>query len=319
MIEYRRFRNFDTPKLVTLWHACELGRGAISGFSTDAFDSLNFAQPYFDPEGLILAIAGSEVVGFIHAGFATDSTQSQLDHKTGVICAVMVHPEFRHQGIGRQLISKAEEYLKRHGSHVIFAGPAPLNDPFYFGLYGGCQAAGFLDSDPNAKPFMQKMGYEPAESIMIYQRNISDGRDPVRYRLTKIRRSTELQIFEQPESPTWWWITHMGRLDSLRFRLAPKGGGQAFAAITVSGLDLYHPSWNERAVGLSELVVVESERRKGYGQSLLLEVIRRIRQELVTLVEAHAPQQNAAACKVLEVVGFNHVDTGTVFRRQLAE
>ena len=73
MIEYRRFHNSDPPRLVSLWHACRLGPGAAEGFSFDAFETVNFSQPYFDPDGLIVAFDGAEAVGFVHAGFGSNA------------------------------------------------------------------------------------------------------------------------------------------------------------------------------------------------------------------------------------------------------
>src|SRR5690606_24238554 len=98
-----------------------------------AFELLNFAQRYFDRHGLILAIDtdSGEAVGMIHAGFGPDDQESKADTGVGVICAVMVRPDYRRQGVGRELVRRAEEYLRSRGSDSIFAGPAAPYDPFY--------------------------------------------------------------------------------------------------------------------------------------------------------------------------------------------
>jgi hypothetical protein len=71
VIEFRPFHNSDPPHLSKLWRDCLLGRGAASGLRCDAFETLNFAQPYFEPQGLILATDEGKVVGMVHAGFVT--------------------------------------------------------------------------------------------------------------------------------------------------------------------------------------------------------------------------------------------------------
>ena len=133
LIEYRPFHNSDPPKLVALWHSCQLGRGAAEGISCDVFEMVNFSQRIFDRNGLIVACDGPDAVGFIHAGFGPDfdSEEKQLAPNPGVICAVMVHPDYRGRGIGRELVKRAEAYLKEAGSQEIFAGPAEPLDPFY--------------------------------------------------------------------------------------------------------------------------------------------------------------------------------------------
>lgn len=317
MIEYRRFHNSDPPKLVALWHASRLGRGAAGGFSFDAFELLNFAQRYFDRNGLILAVDSESgaVAGMVHAGFGPNEDQSGLDTGVGVICVVVVRPEYRRQGIGRELVRRGEEYLRAHGAETILAGPAAPFDPFYVGLYGGSQPSGFLESDPEAHPFFAALGYEPVDRFAILQRDLQTGRDPMSFRVVNVRRKTQLGMTHGPDDLTWWWITRYGRLDSLRFVLLPKGGGEPLAGVTILGLDLYLPKWQERVIGLTDLHVPEEERRKGYGQALLLEIAKRLREELVNKLEAHVSESNPAAARVLEASGFSRVDTGIVYRK----
>jgi ribosomal protein S18 acetylase RimI-like enzyme len=53
--------------------------------------------------------------------------------------------------------------------------------------------------------------------------------------------------------------------------------------------------------------------RKGYAQALLVETCRRLKDELVTLAEAHAVESNLPVIKLLESCGFTRVDTGVVY------
>ncbi len=314
MIEFRSFHNLDPPQLVALWHEAELGRGAAVGFTTDAFETLLFAQPYFDRDGLIVACDGSKIVGFVHAGFGPNADESALSREAGVICALIVHPAYRRQGIGRRLLARAEEYLREAGSRSIVAGPAAPLDPFYVGLYGGSQPAGFLDSDPLAAVFLNAVGYERATQWRIYQRDMNLERDPMNFRLAAHRRKTQLAISDRPNQETWWWVTRWGRIESLLFLLVPKTDGPAIASVTVIGLDLYLQKWGERAVGLLDLQVNEVDRNKGFGQTILVEVCRRLKNELVSRIEAHALDSDHATIAVLESAGFSQVDTGAVYQ-----
>src|ERR671938_100354 len=69
VVHYRTFRNTDPPGLVDVWNACFTGRGAAYVHGPGVLEYFLFAKPYFDPDGLIVALEGSEVVGFAHAGF----------------------------------------------------------------------------------------------------------------------------------------------------------------------------------------------------------------------------------------------------------
>jgi GNAT superfamily N-acetyltransferase len=316
VVEYRSFRNGDPPHLLRLWHACNLGRGAAQGFTADALELVNFAQSYFDPQGLIVARDGDELVGMVHAGFGCDESGSRLACDVGIICAVMVRPDHRRRGIGRELLRRGEDYLRGKGAQELQAGQSSDLDPFYFGLYGGARPSGCLLTDEQADPFLKAADYVPAFTIGIYQREIQKSVDPVHFRLLAIRRATEIIISDQPAQPTWWWFTRLGRIDSLRIQLVPKKGGDPIAGVSVVGLDAYVSRWNARGIGLVDVYVRDGDRGKGYGRTLLVEVIRHMRQELISIAEIHAPDTNEHAIRAIMGAGFQRIDTGIVYRKR---
>ena len=321
VIEYRRFHNADPPRLVELWDSARLGRGAAGGFHSDAFEQLNFSQPYFDPDGLIVAIHSEtgKIVGMAHGGFGPDNERQEISTRVGVVCAVMVRPEFRRQGIGRELVQRLEAYFTACGAETILAGPAAPFDPFYVGLYGGSKPSGFLESDPDAAPFLAALGYEPVERYAILQRDLQSGREPMNLRMVNIRRKTDLSLAVEESPPSWWWMTRYGRLDTLRFQLANKADNTTLAAVTVLGLDLYLPRWHERVIGLIDLHVPEESRRQGFGQALLLEMAKRLREEFVTRLEAHVSEANTAGMETFKSAGFVEIDGGIVYRKREAD
>ncbi|QDT95308.1 GNAT family N-acetyltransferase [Gimesia aquarii] len=314
MTEFRAFHNADPPQLLRLWHSAGLGRGAAECLNNDAFEVLIFSQPYFDPNGLIVAEDNGEIVGFVLAGFGTNAESSALDYSKGVICAVIVHPNDRRKGIGRELVRRAEEYLRSKGATEITAGASGLLSPFLVGLYGGTRPSGFLLSDPIAGPFFEAIGYEAKGSIRIYQRDLLGQKPKIKFHLVNIRRKMQLMISDDYQAPNWWWLTRMGRLETLHFELVPKSGDAAVASATVVGLDLYIPKWEERVIGLTDVFVKEEIRSQGYGQSLLLEIARRLQDELITKLEWHVEESNIVARHVAEAVGYHQIDTGIVYQ-----
>ena len=317
MIKYRSFRNADVPQLWGLWNSADLGPCAALDTPIDlSFEMLTFSQTYFDREGLVVAVdEDDDIVGFVHAGFGCNDDESGLEYRNGVICAVIVSPAVRRQGIGRELVARATSWLQSKGAEQIFAGPSPHLDPFYFGMYGGARPVGFQKSDACAAPFFTKLGYQPVAEYCNLSRRM-DACDPVSFKLTMVRRKWELALVDHPEPCTWWWMSHYGRMDALYCVLIPRGGSAPVpvAGVTVAGLDAFQSSWGETAIGLSDLWVTEGERRKGFGQALLLEVIRRLRQESIRKVTANVPTDNPAALGVFKSAGFDVEDQAVVFK-----
>lgn len=317
MVEFRTFQNSDPPRILQLWGESGLGHAAVRCRSTEPFEISNYAQPYFDPAGMVLAFDSGKLIGFAHGGFGTLPDQSGTDYSEGIVCAVVVHPEHRRQGIGRELVGRVESYLRSGGAAEIYAGPSRLRDPFYFGLYGGSRPSGFQLTDPLAAPFFLSLGYAESERFAMFQRDMTTGRDPTNVRVINIKRQTFLEVSEKPQRPTWWWFTRFGRLDTLRFRLKLKKTQEQVAGITVIGLDQYIPVWNERSIGMVDLEVPEKYRGQGYGLTLLIEALKQLREELVTRADIHCPEANPAAMRAIQGAGFDRADTGVAYRREL--
>lgn len=318
MIEYRSFRNGDPPHIAAIWNASRLGPNAADTLSSETFEFTNYAQTYFDSNGLIVACSEGRIIGFTHAGFAVNADETALDTTHGVICMVLVHPDFRQQQIGQELVRRAEAYLINSGVQKISAGPSPSRDPFYVGLYGGVQPAGFLDSETHTAPFFASLGYSPYERNLIFWRNIAGANPPMNFKLMSIRRKTQLAVVEGPQNRSWWWHARYGRLDNIQFALATKETMEPLAVVTVIGLDFYIERWRQRAVGLIDLKILAPDQPPEYGETLLVEIGKRLREELVTRVEIHTREDDTVLRSQVESAGFEQVTAGTTFEKIVA-
>lgn len=315
VVRFRSFRNTDPPHLLNLFRRSRPGRAFASPESAHALELSVFCLPYFDPEGLIVAEEDGVPIGFIHAGFGFSDSLDSLNYTQGIICCVLVDREHQTQGVGRELVQRAEEYLRTRGALTIQAGQSRHKDPFYFGVYGGARPSGFLESDPAAGPFFNSLGYQAIQRIPVFQRDLRDRRDPMNIRLMALRRQTELLVTDQPENPSWWWFCRFGNLESMRFQLVDKKSGASVATVTVVGLDHYIAAWNERAIGLVDVYVEEAYRGQGFGQTLIVEAVRRLRTEMITRAEIHIPEDYPDAVGAILGAGFTQVDAGVVYAR----
>lgn len=316
MTNFRHFINSDPPKLLNLFRQSRQRRAFASPESTHALEIAVFGLPYFDPQGLIIAEEDGVVVGFVHAGFGFNDSLNGLDYSQGVISVILVSQDQQGKGIGVELVRRAEQYLLSRGATSIQAGQSRFKDPFYFGIYGGARTSGFLESDLAADPFFKKLGYLPTKRVPIFQRDMTDRKDPMNIRLMTVRRQTELEVSDQPEQLNWWWRCRFGNLESMWFQLTDKKTGHGIASLSVVGLDHYINAWQERAIGLINLRVEEGYREQGYAQALIVETIRRLRTEMITRAEIHVPESFPGAVGAVLASGFSQVDCGVVYQKE---
>jgi ribosomal protein S18 acetylase RimI-like enzyme len=108
----------------------------------------------------------------------------------------------------------------------------------------------------------------------------------------------------------------MGQFDLTRFELVPSGGGPAVAWATFRGLEPGSSFGTGRAVGLVELEVEDTFRRRGLAVFLLSEAFRRFIRQGIMLVEAQVMHHNAPALGMYAKLGFQQMAQGIVFRKE---
>jgi ribosomal protein S18 acetylase RimI-like enzyme len=315
MIRYRTFRNDDPPALVAIWNAAKLGRGAAGPISPGLFDRDILSKPYFDPSGLILAEENDAPVGFIHAGFGPNDDETALDTRLGVLCAIIVRPEYRRRGIGSELLRRAEQYLREEGATQLSAGCAPPANPYYFGLYGGSDVYGILDSDKAAAPFLERHGYKPSDPAVVLSRRF--GGKPVigEARWADLRQRYEVQFVSLAPIPSWWQDCRLGMIEPAEFRLVDRVGNQTAARIIVWEMASFEAKWNTPTVGVLDMVVRSDVRRQGLGRFLLGVTMRTIEEQRFAAIEAQCDERNAAALGLFHSLGFVQVDRGRMYRK----
>ncbi len=284
--------------------------------SAELFEQLVLSKPYFDNQGLILALDGRTAVGFVHAGFGANDDGSGISTVMGVTCMLMVRRDYRRMGIGSQLLAHSEQYLRGRGAQVLYGGSIrPLN-PFYLGLYGGSELPGVLASDVEAQHLYRSNGYRDVNHTVILHRDLKSFRPIVDRQQIQIRRRSTLKVTVDPPTTTWWQACTVGAFDRGRFDLLLMGGAdRAVATVTAWSMEPLSTSWGVRAMGLIDLEVDPSSRRQGLATFLLGEAFRQLQQQGVALIEVQTMEDNSSARSLYRKLGFEQVDSGAVFRK----
>ena len=315
-IHFRNFRNTDPPALAAVWQSRAGQPGLNPTVSVEIIEQFVLAKMCFDPEGLILACDGDRVLGFAHAGFGASDAEDSISTELGTTALLMVRPDCDEAQVAAGLLEQSEAYLHRRGAKVIYGGGIrPLN-AFYLGLYGGSELPGVLESDRVAQQAFVSHGYREIDRTLLFHRNLSTFEAVVDRRQMQVRRQMLVEVVIDPPSRTWWEACTMGLFDLVRFALVPRTGGSAVATATFRHMELAPASMQPPSLGLIEVWVEESARRRGLAIFLLSEAFRQFIRDGTREVEVQAMQHNLAAQALYRKMGFQQFEQGSVFRKE---
>jgi GNAT superfamily N-acetyltransferase len=278
-------------------------------------DLLVLSKPYFDREGLILALDDGRPIGFAHAGFGPNEDETRLSTEMGVTVLLLTinHPE--EAAIGAELLARSEDYLRRRGAKVLYGGGIKPLNPFYVGLYGGSELPGIFDSEPQTQTLLREHGYREIDRTVVFHRELASFRPVVDRQQMQIRRNTDVEVTIDPPPRSWWDACSMSAFDRTVYRLRPRTGGEPIASATFWNMESFAAARGVRMHGLIDFEVEPSQRHKGMATYLIGEALRQLHEQAVALVEVQTMQGNTAAVKMYRKLGFEQVDSGAVFRK----
>jgi ribosomal protein S18 acetylase RimI-like enzyme len=315
VIVFRRFLNTDPPALADVWNESHTARGSFPLRTPALLERWVFSKPYFDPEGLIVAVEDGDksVQGYALAGFGPNAELNALDYSQGVICSVAVRPSTARKHLGADLVHKCEEYLTRRGATTLRAGPVWPYCPFGFGLYGGTNCPGFLASDPAADPFFRSLGYEPAGTTLVFHKKLDAPLSVADARFGLLRKRYETQVMRAAGVPSWWHDCVWGTLDPVEFRMVDKLTNVIAGRAIVWELEGYGWRWGFPAAGVLDIQVREDLRRQGLAKLLLSQILRFLQDQFFGICELHASSTDEALVGLCRAATMEHVDTGTTY------
>lgn len=318
MIQYREFLNCDSPAVVEIWRRQPSLRGLAQPMTTALFDQHVLSKPYFDRQGLILAWDEDRPVGLIHAGFGPDETGAGLSHERGVICMLMAAPHERQSEISAELVQRGESYLRQQGAAEVLGGAVDPLNPFYWGLYGGTELPGALATDSLAQESFAAAGFGEFQKVLILQRGLSGFRPPVGRKQILARRNYVVEPQFDPAPESWWEACLTAFASRVRFVLRQKSTDEVCGHATYWDVEPLATTWGVRAAGLTGLWIRPDQRRQGLATFLLAESLRELQQHGATLAEAQTLADNEAAAALYAKLGFEEVEHGVVWRKELS-
>jgi GNAT superfamily N-acetyltransferase len=313
---FRPFRNSDPPRIADIWRSQPPQRGLMQPLSAGLLEQLVFAKPYFDPAGLIVALADNVPVGFAHAGFGANDEETAITTDVGTTYQLMLSAEHRQASLADELLARSESYLRERGAQVIYAGGIrPLNG-FYLGLYGGSELPGVLISDPILGETCLRNGYREIDRVHVIQLELVSFRPLVSREQRALRRDTVCHEEYCPPLISWWDACTTGAFERMRFSVAKSSGGPSLGDVWFWDVEPLSTYWGLATAGMFDLHIEPALRRSGLATYMLTEAFARLHNRGIVMVEAQTMQNNTAALSLYKKLGFTKVDEGVVYRKE---
>lgn len=315
MIHYRPFLNSDPPVIAEIWRSQLPSKALIQPMTPALLDDTVFAKPFFDRQGLILAIDDDQPVGFVHAGFGPNAEQTGLDHTSGTTALLLVSPHRDRDAIARELLSRSEQYLRDRGATNLFGGATNNLAPFYLGLYGGSRLSGVFASDAASVDLFRGSGYSEVAYARIFRRKLTGFRPPVDRELMQVRR--QFQLVKQADSlpQTWWEASEFASIERLDFVLLPKAQKAPVAEATFWDIEPLASSWGVHAMGLLSLEVSAVANERAVATHFFGEIFRQLQGSGITLVEFQLQADQTLALEACLKLGLEEIDQGLLFQK----
>ncbi|MDH3717524.1 MAG: GNAT family N-acetyltransferase [Planctomycetota bacterium] len=313
MVECRSFRNSDPPHLVTIWEDARENQPFIRKLTVELLDELVFSKPYFDPEGLIVAVADQQPVGFVHAGFGPSEDLSRLDQRCGVISMLAVQHRPDQANISAQLLQRGEQYLHERGAEKIYALGNGTNSPFYTGLYGGSDLPGVLMSDAPRLATFRDQGYHEVDQVYVYRRDLAGFRPKVDRVQLQLRRTMTVEVVADVAPSSWWEACTKSFYEQIRAQMRPKVGGPCVATVVFWDMELLAASWDcRRALGVGPIQVASANGEPAVAHVLVGEALKQLSEKGFASVDGQAAQNDKDTQRVFDALGMPQIDTGVV-------
>lgn len=275
-----------------------------------------FSKPYFDREGLIVALEGARPIGFVHAAAGARPDGTGTDPKVGVIAMLVTEAGDQAGEVTIELLHAACDYLKRRGAQRILAGAAPPHDPFYLGLYGGSVIAGVLEHERLLMEALRAEQFRPVQTWQFWRRTIADFHPPIDRQQRQLRLKFELSTTVDPATESWWEACQWGSFVRTRYDLVPRGGGVPLASAWMWDIVPLSRTWGRHAAGFIRWQATAAAKNyPGALAFLCAEVLSFLQQENIALAAAAVEQTDTELTAMYQLLGFEGYTSGFVFEK----
>jgi len=314
LIQIRPFLNSDPPALVAIWNAQPAAKRLARKMNVPTFEHFVLAKPYFDREGVLIAVHDGRAIGVVHAGFGPNESHIAVDTSTGVICLLNILPDYDTAELRAQLLQAAEAYLSSRGVSQIIGGPVSPFTSFYHGLSSIGESAGVLDEDQPTQEAFRAAGYGESMRNIVLQRDLTAFRPAFDRKQRAIQHNFDVVVDLDADLSDWWELCRYGPLPRCAFDAIERVSREKVAR-TIWWDQAFTGAALQSSVSFSNVEVPESRRRTGIGTLLMNEAMKQLKSSGAFYATAQVPETNGIALSFFGSLGFTEVTRGTTFSK----
>lgn len=296
---------------MAIWNAQPEAKRLARQLRVPTFEHFVLAKPYFDREGLLLAVDNGRAIGFVHAGFGPSDSHS-VDRNVGVICAFNILPDHDSVELRGKMLSEVEQYLYSRGVTQIFGGAVSPMNSFYHGLSSIGEAAGVLDEDQSTQELFRSAGYVERHRNVVLRRDLTAFRPGFDRKQRALQREIDVCVDLETDLSDWWELCRYGPLPRCGFDAVERESRTKVARVywwdqAFTGASL------QSSVSFNNVEVSETLRRSGIGTLLMNEAMKQLKSSGAFYATAQVPETDEVALAFFSSLGFTEETRGTTF------
>jgi GNAT superfamily N-acetyltransferase len=236
----------------------------IAPLTAEMFTKFVEARSYFDPAGLLLAIEGGKVVGWVHAAVA-HATEGYYDPVPPVAKIQMLIFPRERLDVGNALVAEATAWLKKSGQTKLLAMHCDKGYPFYRCLWLGGEPMGTV-AMPHVQLAFEVGGYKNTHESVFLVAKMAD-------LPAEVPTAEPIRIVDGPaamkHAPMAESWTGFEPQESFGYL-----GEQKVAGVGWTLVPQVAPRLGAPAMTIWSLGVNQEQRRKGFGAALTSRALR---------------------------------------------